>query len=503
MSVEKINGAKVTTAVQAHAQQKAEEKPGEAVDKKISNSAKYMIGATVLAATVAIGIIGHKNNWWKKGVNVVKEEASNLHTPHQNSTPEVPKPQTLQTKPQTNPEIKPELNSPVENVNTEVKTEKLNYDYKRTELEDGYILECDASGKIFVKRADDFGDGYQYAYTHKLENGNTLQIRKLTTSGQLSDGQELQGKAQTIFINDKNGNRLYSSVYEEINYNSTTEVIYDYSNMIMYETKANGAVFKQKITSLSENGNISLNPKKENITYEEFEKIRKDTLDKILPKSYNRLISKHINQFPHKLNDETKEFYRVGKFKRLKQSLGNDWQVTTIKSPDDGRYGQRICVGDHYGLPPFYRKNSQTINNEIIETEVISLPNGNEFTKKYNASKNECTYEKNGKNISEQEFNEKKEMFLSHVGKKTSKRTFVQKYDVVYDNDNKFIGYNKYNEDGIRVERVLEDLDNPEQIIIAPCDEKGSIIRDQIRRIAAKDFDLSEVWEDQKKFGVL
>ena len=94
-------------------------------------------------------------------------------------------------------------------------------------------------------------------------------------------------------------------------------------------------------------------------------------------------------------------------------------------------------------------------------------------------------------------------MFLSHVGKKTSKRTFVQKYDVVYDNDNKFIGYNKYNEDGIRVERVLEDLDNPEQIIIAPCDEKGAIIKDKVRRIAAKDFDLSEVWEDQKKFGLL
>lgn len=503
MSVEKINGAKVQTTALIQAQQKAEEKPSETVDKKLSNSAKYMIGATVLAATVAIGIIGHKNNWWKKGVNAVKEEASNLHTPHQNSTTEVQKPQTLQTKPQTNPEIKPELNTPVENVNTEVKTEKLNLDYKRTELEDGYILECDDSGKIFVKRADDFGDGYQYNYTHKLENGNTLQIRKLTTAGQLSDGQELQGKAQTIFINDKNGNRLYSSVYEEINNNSTTEVIYDYSNMIMYETKANGAVFKQKITSLSENGNISLNPKKEKITYEEFEKIRKDTLDKILPKSYNRLISKHINQFPHKLNDETKEFYRVGKFKRLNQSLGNDWQVTTIKSPADGRYEQSIRVGDSLGLPPLYRKSKQRINNEIIETEVISLPNGNEFMKKCNASKNECTYEKNGKNISEQEFNEKKEMFLSHVGKKTSKRTFVQKYDVVYDNDNKFIGYNKYNEDGIRVERVLEDLDNPEQIIIAPCDEKGAIIKDKVRRIAAKDFDLSEVWEDQKKFGLL
>ncbi len=32
----------------------------------LSNSTKYMIGATALAATIAFGIIGHKNNWWRK-----------------------------------------------------------------------------------------------------------------------------------------------------------------------------------------------------------------------------------------------------------------------------------------------------------------------------------------------------------------------------------------------------------------------------------------------------
>ena len=35
-------------------------------EKNTNNSVKYMIGATLLAGTIAIGIIGHKNNWWKK-----------------------------------------------------------------------------------------------------------------------------------------------------------------------------------------------------------------------------------------------------------------------------------------------------------------------------------------------------------------------------------------------------------------------------------------------------
>lgn len=504
MSVEKINGSKAKTIIQAQTQQKTEEQPGEAVDKKLSNSAKYMIGATVLAGTIAIGIIGHKNNWWRKGVNAVKEEASNLHTPHTNKTPEAtPNTQTLQSKPQTNPEIKPEINTAGESINPEAKTERLNLDYKRTELKDGYVLECDASGKTFIKKADYFGDGFQYTYEHKLENGNTLEVRKFTSSGKLSDGKELQGEAQTIFIKDKNGNKLYSSVFEEINNNSRTEIIYDYSNMIMYQTKSNGDVFKQKITSIEKNGNLSLDVNKEKITYEEFEKIRKDTLDAILPKGYDRLKAKHINHFPHKISDETKEFYRIGRFKRLNQSLGNDWHLTAVKSPADGRYEQSISVGDIWGLEPLYRKSRHTVNNELIETEVIKLPNGKKFMKKFNASKNEYIYEKNGKNISEQEFNEKKEMVLSQVGKKTSKRTFIQKYDVFYDNNGKFAGYFKYNEDGVQVERVIADFDDPEKLIIAQYDENGAIIKDKVKWISARDFDLSEVWEDQKKYGLL
>lgn len=36
------------------------------VDKEKSHAAKYMLGATALAGAIAIGVIGHKNNWFQK-----------------------------------------------------------------------------------------------------------------------------------------------------------------------------------------------------------------------------------------------------------------------------------------------------------------------------------------------------------------------------------------------------------------------------------------------------
>ncbi len=38
-------------------------------DKEKSNAAKYMIGATALAGVIILGVVGHKNNWWKVAKN--------------------------------------------------------------------------------------------------------------------------------------------------------------------------------------------------------------------------------------------------------------------------------------------------------------------------------------------------------------------------------------------------------------------------------------------------
>ena len=59
-----------------------EETPVEDTEK--SKAAKYMIGAAALAGVVAVGIIGHKNNWWRKaqdvGEDIVKKGSDTLQS---------------------------------------------------------------------------------------------------------------------------------------------------------------------------------------------------------------------------------------------------------------------------------------------------------------------------------------------------------------------------------------------------------------------------------------
>ncbi len=45
----------------------------ESSDNEISNASKYMIGAAALAGVVALGIIGHKNNWWRKASQAAED----------------------------------------------------------------------------------------------------------------------------------------------------------------------------------------------------------------------------------------------------------------------------------------------------------------------------------------------------------------------------------------------------------------------------------------------
>ena len=74
MSVEKISA---TTPIVNQLPTKTEEKTVTTSfepDKKLSDSAKLMIGATLLAGTIAIGIIGHKNNWWRQAGKSVTSE---------------------------------------------------------------------------------------------------------------------------------------------------------------------------------------------------------------------------------------------------------------------------------------------------------------------------------------------------------------------------------------------------------------------------------------------
>ena len=104
-------------------------------DKEKSNASKYMIGAAALAGVIAIGIIGHKNNWWRKAQDIgedlskkgVDAASGGERKAGQTATPEAAsagsKADDIQTpktdeKPSVEaPKVEPEVKKPVEEQN--------------------------------------------------------------------------------------------------------------------------------------------------------------------------------------------------------------------------------------------------------------------------------------------------------------------------------------------------------------------------------------------------
>lgn len=83
MAVEKIvfKGLDSSTKMSQTKRNRKEAIKYSEMDEKQSNSAKYMLGATALAGVIALGIIGHKNNWGSKvskAINKLVKENSGM-----------------------------------------------------------------------------------------------------------------------------------------------------------------------------------------------------------------------------------------------------------------------------------------------------------------------------------------------------------------------------------------------------------------------------------------
>lgn len=75
MNITKINNIQYRTFFTSSQKEKVKASDDLSKQNKHSETAKkYLIGATVLATTIAFGIIAHKNNWWKKGAKVLEEQ---------------------------------------------------------------------------------------------------------------------------------------------------------------------------------------------------------------------------------------------------------------------------------------------------------------------------------------------------------------------------------------------------------------------------------------------
>ena len=76
MAIEKISFSGVEqTQTKSEIKKEDIQKETPVEDTEKSKAAKYMIGAAALAGVIAVGIIGHKNNWWRKAQEVGEDIA--------------------------------------------------------------------------------------------------------------------------------------------------------------------------------------------------------------------------------------------------------------------------------------------------------------------------------------------------------------------------------------------------------------------------------------------
>ena len=89
MPIDKVGFSGLDHTLPLSSQSKRDKVPNELTessDNEISNASKYMIGAAALAGVVALGIIGHKNNWWRKA----SQAAEDLKPKIPKESPEIP-----------------------------------------------------------------------------------------------------------------------------------------------------------------------------------------------------------------------------------------------------------------------------------------------------------------------------------------------------------------------------------------------------------------------------
>ncbi len=89
MPINKIDNTKffINSSQPANTENKPNSQAPATQDEKMSDAVKYMLGATALAATVALGIAGHKYNWGRGAKNLAQNNAGEIKVqPHSNNT---------------------------------------------------------------------------------------------------------------------------------------------------------------------------------------------------------------------------------------------------------------------------------------------------------------------------------------------------------------------------------------------------------------------------------
>lgn len=269
MSIEKLNALNSSTqSLQQTPAQQIENKEEKVHDKKLSESAKYMIGATALAGAIAVGIIGHKQGWWGKTEKAAAQLTSN-ETPH--------------------------------------KADPANSDFDILKMvhENGYALLCQKTGKAFNKIYDEQNKSFRYIYSRTLENGSQIEINKQNILTSNTHGEQIHIPLTEYSLKNKDGKLIYKTSIEKGS-NFRPETIYDYETMTAYEVRAvncsilGGAPIptKQAVKMPFEEVDGKIKLKNETpLELNELEQVRRKIFDNNLPASYDRLKSKFLKKF--------------------------------------------------------------------------------------------------------------------------------------------------------------------------------------------------------------
>ena len=190
ISFEGVNSKRKTTQVKRHKQEYIDINE----DKEKSNAAKYMIGATALAAAVAVGIIGHNRGWWKTAAQNVKDGLSrktnttidNIEDEAQQLTENLSEKSTKVSKPRKNKTAKtPKTTTAKDNVASSDLTtvEGKVYESNRLKLKD---LK-DAKGRVVKTLASKDGNTLEYIADIDPDTGNLLKKTYFQQDGKTVD----------------------------------------------------------------------------------------------------------------------------------------------------------------------------------------------------------------------------------------------------------------------------------------------------------------------------
>lgn len=306
MSIEKLNALR-TTVVNQQQQVSKPSEPQKIQDKKLSESAKYMIGATALAGAIAVGIIGHRQGWWRKAASQL---TSNDTTP------------------------KPTVLEPAET------TEKSasGFDIIKMQLDNGYALFCRKTGKVFNKIYDPENKEYRYLFSRQLENGNKIDIRKENISVMVNGRLERVPQTTHSLIN-KDGKVIYETSYEKGS-NFRPEIILDYDTMTAYQVRKHKNTTAIIKTPFETDGITVMFKEESPMDYTEFEKIRRKTFEDNLPPSHyaiaNNLTSKINRALSLPKNSDGNTIIRL-KENEFEIRTPNNKKQCIIKLGEDGK----------------------------------------------------------------------------------------------------------------------------------------------------------------------